>query len=167
MGPDRAREVVRLIQPSRSAASTACVRSRASSFRKMLETWFFTVPSELDSSRAISAFDAPAATRWRISRSRGVRGLSFLEAMGSEARRARARVGAPGSTKTPPRATVRIASSSTESGAVLRTTPRQPASRASSATASSSIEVTRSARIGCPLRARARMTSAPERLGML
>ena len=47
------------IKPRLSAIITACVRSAARSFERMLLTWFLTVCSEMLSSEAIPPFELP------------------------------------------------------------------------------------------------------------
>src|SRR6266446_5807103 len=55
------------------ALSTARVRSRTPSFERILETWFFTVPSEMSRASAISRLEYPPVIKRRISDSRSVR----------------------------------------------------------------------------------------------
>src|SRR5438552_18363852 len=55
------------------ALSTARVRSRTPSFERILETWFFTVPSEMSRASAISRLEYPPVIKRRIFDSRSVR----------------------------------------------------------------------------------------------
>ena len=65
------------IKPRLSAIITACVRSAARSFERMLLTWFLTVCSEMLSSEAIPPFELPRATPRRTSISLVVRASSI------------------------------------------------------------------------------------------
>ena len=60
------------------AVSTARVRSRTPSFDRMLEAWFFTVPSAAPSASAISRLEYPPAIKRSTSSSRAVSGEAGL-----------------------------------------------------------------------------------------